>query len=50
MLVERLPRSEQFTTAGGRVVPERIVPGGLEVNGVAILAAILVVLAVAGDY
>jgi len=49
MLVERIPRSEQFTTAGGRVVPERIVPGGIEVNVLGIVAVIVVLLAVVGD-
>jgi len=49
MLVERIPRSEQFTTAGGQVVPERIVPGGFEVNVLGIVAVIVVFLAVAGD-
>jgi len=49
MVVESIPRSEQFTTAGGRVVPERIVPGGIEVNVLGIVAVIVVLLAVAGD-
>jgi len=50
MLIERIPRSEQFTTAGGQVVPERIVPGGIEVNVLGIVAVIVVLLAVAGEY
>ena len=49
-IIRRIPRSEQFTTAGGQVVPERIVPGGIEVNGLAIVALVAVVLALAGEY
>lgn len=43
MLVERVQGSQQFTTMNGEVVAERIVPGGLEVNGPAVLALLVVV-------
>lgn len=45
-IIRRIPRSEQFTTAGGMVVPERIVPGGIDVNGLALLAVIVAAYAV----
>jgi len=38
-------RSEQFTTAAGEVIPERIVPASLSINTAAVAAAVVAVLA-----
>jgi len=38
-------RSEQFTTAAGEVIPERIVPASLSINTAAVAAVVVAVLA-----
>jgi len=40
-VIEVLPRSEQFTTIAGQVVPERIVPARIRVSGGALIASIV---------
>jgi len=45
-MIDIMGRSEQFTTVGGEVIPERIVPASISIDGKRLAVVILAVLAV----
>jgi len=45
-MIEIMGRSEQFTTVAGEVIPERIVPASITIDGKKLAVVILAILAV----
>jgi len=52
MIVKIMGRSEQFTTVAGEVIPERIVPASVSIDGKKLALVVIAVLAVllGGEY
>jgi len=51
-MIDIMGRSEQFTAVGGEVIPERIVPASISIDGKKLALVVIAVLAVliGGEY
>jgi len=45
-MIDIMGRSEQFTTVGGEVIPERIVPASISIDAEKVALVVIAVLAV----
>jgi len=45
-MIDIMGRSEQFTTVGGEVIPERIVPASISIDAKMLAVVVIAVLAV----